>query len=54
MPSSCDLNGASSVTADPMLSGRSHGQVGPKAAMGYFAYFRLFLCRVLRLEVIKH
>jgi hypothetical protein len=33
---------------------RSHGRVGPKAAMGYFAYFRLFLCRVLALEVLKH
>jgi hypothetical protein len=26
--------------------GRSHGQVGPKAAMGYFTYFRSFLSRV--------
>jgi hypothetical protein len=34
--------------------GRSHGQVGPKVAMGYFAYFRFFWSRVLRLEVIKY
>jgi hypothetical protein len=24
------------------MDGRSHGQVGPKAAMGYFSYFGLF------------
>jgi hypothetical protein len=34
--------------------GRSHGQVGPKTANGYFAYFWLFLNRILGLEVLKH
>jgi hypothetical protein len=39
---------------DASNAGRSHGQVGPKAAMGYFAYFRVFWSRVLGLEVSKH
>jgi hypothetical protein len=36
------------------IDGRSHNQVGPKTAMGYFGYFLLFLSRILGLEVSKH
>jgi hypothetical protein len=42
------------VPEKPWHTGRSHGQVGPKAAMGYFAHFRVFLGRVLGLELSKY
>jgi hypothetical protein len=33
---------------------RSHDQVGPNAAMGYFSNFKLFLNPVLGSDVSKH
>jgi hypothetical protein len=49
------LKGRTSIlSARANVAGRSHDQVEPNAAMGYFSNFRLFLNRVLGSDVSKH